>query len=64
MISLNKNKTNEKNKNISIDEITDYLFSMDSIKEKTLNNAHVFFKIYSYIIIRFKPRICYIEKYN
>ena len=58
------NRVNENLTNASINENTDYLFPIDSIKEKVVNNAHYFYKkMYSYLIIRPKSRICYIEKF-
>ena len=58
------NRMNENFNNVSINENTDYLFPIDSIKEKVINNVHYFYKkMYCYLTIRPKARICYIEKF-
>jgi hypothetical protein len=58
------NRVKEKFANASINENTEYLFSIDSIKEKVVNNVYYFYKkMYSYLIIKPKPKVCYIEKF-
>ena len=57
------NTINDSFTNVSINESTDYLFAIDSLKVKVANSHHCFKKkFYDFLIKKPKPKICYIYK--